>query len=153
MSAPGHQFGPDTPWQRELEDAFAYVETPDQLAAINEVKADMEQAHPMDRVICGDVGYGKTEIAIRVAFKAVMDGKQVAVLVPTTLLAQQHFATFSERYTNFPVTVRTLSRFQSAKEAAAVLEGVADGTIDVVIGTHRILGSSVVFKDLGLVIV
>src|SRR5206468_10086875 len=106
MSAPGHQFGADTPWQAELEDAFAYVETPDQLAAINEVKGDMEQAHPMDRVICGDVGYGKTEIAVRAAFKAVMDGKQVAVLVPTTLLAQQHFTTFSERFASFPVTVK-----------------------------------------------
>src|SRR5256885_5201599 len=105
MSAPGFAFGPDTPWQRELEDAFPYVETPDQLAAINEVKADMEQPHPMDRVICGDVGYGKTEIAVRAAFKAVMDGKQAAVLVPTTLLAQQHFATFSDRFPSVPVSL------------------------------------------------
>jgi transcription-repair coupling factor (superfamily II helicase) len=153
MATRGHQFGPDSPWQHELEDAFPYAETPDQLRTIDEVKQDMQSEVPMDRLICGDVGYGKTEIAVRAAFKAVMDGKQVAVLVPTTLLAQQHFSTFSERYTNFPVTVRTLSRFQSAKEANAVLAGVTDGTIDVVIGTHRILGSSVAFKDLGLVIV
>jgi transcription-repair coupling factor (superfamily II helicase) len=153
MSAPGHRFGADTPWQRELEDAFAYVETPDQLAAINEVKADMEQPHPMDRVICGDVGYGKTEIAVRAAFKAVMDGKQVAVLVPTTLLAQQHFSTFAERFASFPVTVRALSRFQTDKEQRLILEGLADGSVDVVIGTHRLLQSSVQFKDLGLVVV
>ena len=153
MAAPGHQFGADTPWQRELEDAFAYVETPDQLAAINEVKADMEQPHPMDRVICGDVGYGKTEIAVRAAFKAVMDGKQVGVLVPTTLLAQQHFATFAERFAAFPVTVKALSRFQTDKEQRLIIEGLTDGTVDVVIGTHRLLQSSVQFKDLGLVVV
>ncbi len=111
MASPGHAFGPDTPWQRELEDAFPYVETPDQLAAIDEVKRDMERSVPMDRLICGDVGYGKTEIAVRAAFKAVQDGKQVAVLVPTTLLAQQHYATFTERFAPFPVTVRELSRF------------------------------------------
>jgi transcription-repair coupling factor (superfamily II helicase) len=153
MSAPGHQFGADTPWQRELEDAFPYVETPDQLAAINEVKADMEQPHPMDRVICGDVGYGKTEIAVRAAFKAVMDGKQAAVLVPTTLLAQQHFATFSERFASFPVSVRALSRFQTDKEQREILAGLADGTVDVVIGTHRLLQPSIQFKQLGLVVV
>ena len=153
MSAPGHGFGADTPWQRELEDAFPYIETPDQLAAINEVKADMEQPHPMDRVICGDVGYGKTEIAVRAAFKAVMDGKQVAVLVPTTLLAQQHFATFSERFASFPVTVKALSRFQTDKEQRAIIEGLAEGTVDVVIGTHRLLQPSTQFKDLGLVVV
>src|SRR3954464_12820879 len=153
MSAPGHQFGPDTPWQRELEDAFPYVETPDQLAAINEVKADMEQSHPMDRVVCGDVGYGKTEISVRAAFKAVMDGKQVAVLVPTTLLAQQHYATFAERFASFPVTVRALSRFQTDKEQRLILEGLADGGVDVVIGTHRLLQPTAVFKDLGLVVV
>jgi transcription-repair coupling factor (superfamily II helicase) len=153
MSAPGHQFGPDTPWQRELEDAFPYVETPDQLGAINEVKADMEQPHPMDRVICGDVGYGKTEIAVRAAFKAVMDGKQVAVLVPTTLLAQQHYATFSERFASFPVSVRALSRFQTDKEQREILAALADGTVDVVIGTHRLLQPSIQFKELGLVIV
>jgi transcription-repair coupling factor (superfamily II helicase) len=153
MSAPGYQFGPDTPWQRELEDAFPYVETPDQLGAINEVKADMEQPHPMDRVICGDVGYGKTEIAVRAAFKAVMDGKQVGVLVPTTLLAQQHFATFSERFASFPVSVRALSRFQTDKEQRDIIAGIADGTVDVVIGTHRLLQASTQFKDLGLVVV
>jgi transcription-repair coupling factor (superfamily II helicase) len=149
----GHQFGPDTPWQRELEDAFQYAETPDQLAAINEVKADMESPMPMDRLVCGDVGYGKTEIAVRAAFKAVQDGKQVAVLVPTTLLASQHFTTFSERFANFPVTVRQLSRFQTAKETEAILDGLANGTVDVVIGTHRILSPNTRFKDLGLVVV
>jgi transcription-repair coupling factor (superfamily II helicase) len=153
MAAPGHAFSADTPWQRELEDAFPYHETPDQLAAINEVKADMESVVPMDRVICGDVGYGKTEIAVRAAFKAVMDGKQVAVLVPTTLLAQQHFQTFSERFAQFPVTVKQLSRFQTQGEANAVLEGITDGSVDVVIGTHRLLSSTVKFKDLGLCVV
>src|SRR4051795_12087106 len=153
MSAPGHQFGPDTPWQRELEDAFPYVETPDQLEAINEVKADMEQTHPMDRVVCGDVGYGKTEISVRAAFKAVMDGKQAAILVPTTLLAQRHYATFAERFASFPVAVRALSRFQTDKEQRLILEGLADGSVDVVIGTHRLLQPSIRYKDLGLVIV
>ncbi|MFI9270633.1 transcription-repair coupling factor [Kitasatospora sp. NPDC052896] len=153
MAAPGHTFGPDTPWQRELEDAFPYAETPDQLTTIAEVKADMEKSVPMDRLICGDVGYGKTEIAVRAAFKAVQDGKQVAVLVPTTLLVQQHFSTFAERYANFPVNVRALSRFQTDSEAKAVLEGLRDGSVDVVIGTHRLFSSETRFKDLGLVIV
>ncbi|MGK5529872.1 transcription-repair coupling factor [Streptomyces sp. URMC 129] len=153
MAAPGHAFGQDTPWQRELEDAFPYMETPDQLTTIAEVKEDMEKSVPMDRLVCGDVGYGKTEIAVRAAFKAVQDGKQVAVLVPTTLLVQQHFGTFSERYAQFPVTVRPLSRFQSDAEARAVIEGLRDGTVDVVIGTHRLFSSEVKFKDLGLVIV
>src|SRR3954452_25585268 len=153
MASPGHAFGPDTPWQRELEDAFPYVETPDQSQSIDEVKADMEAPVPMDRVICGDVGYGKTEIAVRAAFKAVMDGKQVAILVPTTLLAQQHFVTFTERFAAFPVTVRVDSRFSTAKEHADVMSGLADGTIDVVIGTHRMLSSDTKFKDLGLVVV
>jgi transcription-repair coupling factor (superfamily II helicase) len=153
MAAPGHTFGPDTPWQRELEDAFPYVETPDQLTTIAEVKSDMEKSVPMDRLICGDVGYGKTEIAVRAAFKAVQDGKQVAVLVPTTLLVQQHFGTFSERYAQFPVNVRALSRFQTDAEAKAVLEGLLDGSVDVVIGTHRLFSSETRFKDLGLVIV
>ena len=152
-SAPGFAFGPDTPWQRELEDAFPYHETPDQLEAIDEVKADMEKTIPMDRLICGDVGYGKTEIAVRAAFKAVQDGKQVAVLVPTTLLVNQHLSTFAERYASFPVTVAALSRFQTDKEATEVKAGLVEGSIDVVIGTHRILGSEVQFKDLGLVIV
>jgi transcription-repair coupling factor (superfamily II helicase) len=153
MASPGHAFGPDTPWQRELEDAFPYVETPDQLQSIEEVKADMELPVPMDRVICGDVGYGKTEIAVRAAFKAVMDGKQVAVLVPTTLLAQQHLATFGERFAAFPVSVSVDSRFNTAKEHAQVLAGISDGSVDVVIGTHRLLSPEVQFKDLGLVIV
>jgi transcription-repair coupling factor (superfamily II helicase) len=152
-ASPGHAFGADTPWQRELEDAFPYVETPDQLAAIDEVKRDMERPIPMDRLICGDVGYGKTEIAVRAAFKAVQDGKQVAVLVPTTLLVQQHFSTFAERYAPFPVVVRPLSRFQSDKEAAETLRGLADGPVDVVIGTHRLLSPETRFKQLGLVII
>ncbi|MGW8976326.1 transcription-repair coupling factor [Streptomyces platensis] len=153
MAAPGHIFGPDTPWQRELEDAFPYVETPDQLTTIAEVKEDMEKSVPMDRLICGDVGYGKTEIAVRAAFKAVQDGKQVAVLVPTTLLVQQHFGTFTERYGQFPVNVRALSRFQTDTEAKAVLEGLREGSVDLVIGTHRLFSSETKFKDLGLVIV
>ena len=152
-SAPGFAFSPDTTWQRELEDSFAYVETPDQLSTINEVKADMERSYPMDRVVCGDVGYGKTEIAVRAAFKAVQDGKQVAVLVPTTLLVQQHFATFSQRYTGFPVTVKGLSRFNSGKEISETLNGLASGAVDVVIGTHRLLSDDVSFRDLGLIIV
>jgi transcription-repair coupling factor (superfamily II helicase) len=139
--------------QRELEDSFSYIETPDQLATINDVKADMERPYPMDRIICGDVGYGKTEIAIRAAFKAVQDGKQVAVLVPTTLLVQQHSKTFAERYAGFPLKVAGLSRFNTAKESKEVMEGLLKGTVDVVIGTHRILSNDVIFKDLGLVIV
>ncbi|GAA3724293.1 transcription-repair coupling factor [Streptomyces tremellae] len=153
MAAPGHAFGPDTPWQRELEDAFPYVETPDQLSTIAEVKDDMEKTVPMDRLICGDVGYGKTEIAVRAAFKAVQDGKQVAVLVPTTLLVQQHYATFTERYGQFPVSVKALSRFQSDTEAKATLQGLREGAVDIVIGTHRLFSSETKFKDLGLVIV
>ncbi|MCQ8772819.1 transcription-repair coupling factor [Streptomyces telluris] len=153
MAAPGHTFGADTPWQRELEDAFPYAETPDQLTTIAEVKEDMEKSVPMDRLICGDVGYGKTEIAVRAAFKAVQDGKQVAVLVPTTLLVQQHFGTFSERYAQFPVVTKALSRFQTDSEAKAVLEGLRDGSVDIVIGTHRLFSSETKFKDLGLVIV
>ncbi len=149
----GHAFSPDTTWQRELEDAFNFVETPDQLGAIDEVKRDMEQIVPMDRLICGDVGYGKTEIAVRAAFKAVQDGKQVAVLVPTTLLVQQHHATFADRYAGFPVNVAPLSRFQSEAEVRATIEGVAEGKVDVVVGTHRLLGGEVKFKDLGLVII
>ncbi len=152
-STKGHAFGPDTPWQRELEDAFPYVETPDQLVTIDEVKADMERQMPMDRLLSGDVGYGKTEIAVRAAFKAVQDGKQVAVLVPTTLLVQQHFDTFSERYAGFPVEVRALSRFQTDAEATETRDGLRDGKVDVVIGTHRLLTGEIRFKDLGLVII
>lgn len=153
MATAGHAFGPDTPWQSELEDAFPYVETADQLACIDEVKADMERSVPMDRVICGDVGYGKTEIAVRAAFKAVQDGKQVAVLVPTTLLVQQHLATFGGRYAPFPIKVAGLSRFQSDAEVRETLKGLEEGTVDVVIGTHRLLTPHVRFRDLGLVIV
>ncbi|HCQ18721.1 MAG TPA: transcription-repair coupling factor, partial [Dermacoccus sp.] len=153
QATPGHAFAPDTPWQRELEDAFAYVETPDQLSSIEEVKADMEKTVPMDRLVCGDVGYGKTEIAVRAAFKAVQDSKQVAVLVPTTLLVKQHYQTFAERYAGFPVKLASLSRFQSDKEAREVLAGLKDGSIDLVIGTHRLLSKEIEFKDLGLVIV
>jgi transcription-repair coupling factor (superfamily II helicase) len=153
VASPGYAFSPDSPWQRELEDAFPYVETADQLAAIDETKRDMERPVPMDRLICGDVGYGKTEIAVRAAFKAVQDGKQVAVLVPTTLLVQQHYSTFGERYAPFPVVVKPLSRFQSSAEAAETLRGLADGTVDVVIGTHRLLSPETRFARLGLVIV
>jgi len=153
QSSQGYAFGADTPWQAELEDAFAYVETPDQLSTINEVKRDMERQVPMDRLVCGDVGFGKTEIAVRAAFKAVQDGKQVVVLVPTTLLVQQHFTTFSERYSAFPVKVAALSRFTSQAQVKETLEGLANGTVDIVIGTHRLLTPSVKFKDLGLVIV
>ncbi len=152
-SAPGHAFAPDTPWQRELEDAFPYTETPDQMAAIDEVKADMEKPVPMDRVISGDVGYGKTEIAVRAAFKAVQDGKQVAILVPTTLLAQQHLSTFSDRMEAFPVTVRGLSRFTDDAAAKQTIKGIADGSVDIVIGTHRLLQPNFRYKDLGLVVV
>jgi transcription-repair coupling factor (superfamily II helicase) len=153
MATKGHAFGPDTVWQRELEDAFPFTETPDQLAAIDEVKADMAQPVPMDRIICGDVGYGKTEIAVRAAFKAVQDGKQVAVLVPTTLLANQHFKTFAERMAQFPVTVKVLSRFQSKTDSDETLRQLAAGEVDILVGTHRLLQPTTRFKDLGLVIV
>ena len=153
QASPGHAFGPDTPWQAEMEDAFGFTETVDQLTAITEVKADMEKPVPMDRVICGDVGYGKTEIAVRAAFKAVQDGKQVAVLVPTTLLADQHLQTFTERMAGFPVTVKGLSRFTDPAESRATLEGMKDGSVDIVIGTHRLLQTGVTWKDLGLVVV
>jgi transcription-repair coupling factor (superfamily II helicase) len=153
QASPGHAFSPDTPWQAEMEDAFGFTETVDQLTAITEVKGDMEKPVPMDRVICGDVGYGKTEIAVRAAFKAVQDGKQVAVLVPTTLLADQHIQTFAERMAGFPVTVKGLSRFTGPAESRAVLEGMKNGSVDIVIGTHRLLQTGVTWKDLGLVVV
>jgi transcription-repair coupling factor (superfamily II helicase) len=153
QASPGHAFSPDTPWQAEMEDAFGFTETVDQLTAITEVKGDMEKPVPMDRVICGDVGYGKTEIAVRAAFKAVQDGKQVAVLVPTTLLADQHMQTFAERMAGFPVTVKGLSRFTGPAESRAVLAGMKDGSVDIVIGTHRLLQTGVTWKDLGLVVV
>lgn len=152
-SAPGFAYSPDTPWQRELEDNFSYVETADQLSTIEDVKRDMERPYPMDRLICGDVGYGKTEIAVRAAFKAVQDGKQVAILVPTTLLVQQHFKTFSERYSGFPIKVAGLSRFNSTKEAKEIIGELGKGSIDVIVGTHRLLSNDVQFRDLGLVIV
>jgi transcription-repair coupling factor (superfamily II helicase) len=150
---PGHAFKPDTVWQRELEAAFPYEETPDQAAAIEDVKQDMEAPRPMDRLICGDVGYGKTEVAIRAAFKAVQDGIQVALLVPTTILAQQHFLTFRERLADFPVSVEVLSRFRTPREQKAVLAGMAAGKVDIVIGTHRLLSKDVRFRSLGLVII
>ena len=149
----GHAFGPDTPWQRELEDAFPFTETPDQLTTVDEVKDDMMKTVPMDRLVCGDVGYGKTEIAVRAAFKAVQDGKQVAILVPTTLLVTQHLSTFQERMSGFPIRIEALSRFQTDKEARAVVEGLADGTVDIVVGTHRLLNPDIRVKDLGLIIV
>jgi transcription-repair coupling factor (superfamily II helicase) len=153
QASAGHAFAPDTPWQAEMEDAFGFTETVDQMTAITEVKSDMEKPVPMDRVICGDVGYGKTEIAVRAAFKAVQDGKQAAVLVPTTLLADQHLQTFSERMAGFPVTVKGLSRFTDPAESRAVLAGMKDGSVDIVIGTHRLLQTGVTWKDLGLVVV
>jgi transcription-repair coupling factor (superfamily II helicase) len=153
MASKGHAFGPDTPWQRELEEAFAFAETPDQLTTIDEVKADMERPIPMDRLLSGDVGYGKTEVAVRAAFKAVQGGKQVAMIVPTTLLVRQHMETFAERFAGFPVHLRALSRFQTDKESKETIAGLADGTVDVVIGTHRLLSQGIAFKDLGLVII
>ncbi|MGI6226282.1 MAG: transcription-repair coupling factor [Peptococcales bacterium] len=153
QAMPGFSFSPDDNWQREFEDAFPYKETPDQLKAIRDVKKDMEKGVPMDRLICGDVGYGKTEVAIRAAFKAVNNGKQVAVLVPTTVLAQQHFNTFRERFANFPVTIEVVSRFRTASEQKKVMEGVKTGTVDIIIGTHRLLSKDVRFKDLGLLVV
>ncbi len=151
--APGYSYAGDTIWQHEFEEAFFYEETPDQLRAVNEIKTDMERAKPMDRLLCGDVGYGKTEVAMRAAFKAIMDGKQVGVLVPTTILAQQHFLTFRERFAGFPVNIKVLSRFQTAKEQAAVVEGLLTGEVDLVIGTHRLISADVHFKDLGLLII
>ena len=151
--APGYSFGPDHPWQLEFESRFPYEETPDQLQAIAEVKADLEKEHPMDRLICGDVGYGKTEVALRAAFKAVMEGKQVALLVPTTVLAQQHFRTFSERYAEFPFRVAQLSRFVTPAAQKRILEDLARGKIDIIIGTHRLLSDDIKFHDLGLLII
>ena len=151
--ARGHAFAPDTPWQAELEEAFPYDETPDQLKAIVDSKADMESERPMDRLVCGDVGYGKTEVAIRAAFKAIADKKQVALLVPTTLLAAQHYRTFSSRFAGFPIRIEELSRFKSKKEQREILRDLAEGRVDIVIGTHRLLQKDVVFKDLGLIVV
>ncbi|NLT26321.1 MAG: DEAD/DEAH box helicase, partial [Microbacteriaceae bacterium] len=153
MASRGHAFGPDTPWQHEFEEAFPFVETPDQLQTIDEIKRDMERDIPMDRLVSGDVGFGKTEVAVRAAFKAVQDGKQVAVLVPTTLLVRQHLETFQERMAGFPVQVRGVSRFQKPKEIAETQQGLADGSIDIVIGTHRLFGDDFRYKDLGLVVI
>ena len=150
---PGFTFSRDTVWQQELEASFPYVETPDQMEVQEQVKGDMEKAKPMDRLVCGDVGYGKTEVAIRAAFKAVMDGKQVAVLVPTTVLAQQHFATFSQRLDAFPMRIEVLSRFKTPREQQAILEGLASGSVDICIGTHRLLQKDVAFKNIGLLII
>ena len=153
MKSKGYAFGPDTHWQKELEEAFVHQETPDQLTTIEEVKRDMEKGIPMDRLLAGDVGYGKTEVAVRAAFKAIQEGKQVAMLVPTTLLARQHMETFQERFSGFPIHLSVLSRFQTAGQAKKTLEGLESGAVDMVIGTHRLLSSGIKFRDLGLVII
>jgi transcription-repair coupling factor (superfamily II helicase) len=150
---PGFSFSRDTVWQQELEASFPYVETPDQIEVQGQVKADMEKAKPMDRLVCGDVGYGKTEVAVRAAFKAVMDGRQVAVLVPTTVLAQQHYSTFKQRLEAFPVRIEVLSRFKTPREQQAIIEGLASGGVDICIGTHRLLQKDISFKNLGLLII
>jgi len=152
-SREGYAFSADTPWQVEFEEAFEYDETPDQARAIVDVKRDMESPRPMDRLVCGDVGYGKTEVAMRAAFKAVMDGKQVAVLVPTTVLAEQHYLNFTDRFADFPIKVEMLSRFRSAKELKATVERMKSGEVDVVVGTHRLVSKDVQFKNLGLVVI
>jgi transcription-repair coupling factor (superfamily II helicase) len=153
MNSKGYAFASDTPWQHELEEAFQFQETPDQLTTIDEVKRDMEKPVPMDRLLAGDVGYGKTEVAVRAAFKAIQDGKQVAMLVPTTLLVRQHTDTFLERFAGFPVNVKSLSRFQTAKEVKETIAGLATGEVDLVIGTHRLLSDTVKFRNLGLIII
>jgi transcription-repair coupling factor (superfamily II helicase) len=153
INAPGHAFAPDTPWQREMEESFPYNETPDQLTAIRDVKGDMESEAPMDRLVCGDVGFGKTEVAIRAAFKAAQEGMQVAVLVPTTLLASQHYQTFSDRFAGYPIRVEMLSRFLTPAQGRRVVDGLADGSVDIVIGTHRLLSGDLLFKNLGLLVV
>lgn len=153
QTVPGYAFQPDSVWQKELEDSFPFVETKDQLTALADIKKDMESARPMDRLLCGDVGYGKTEVALRAAFKAVQDGKQVAVLVPTTVLALQHFETFSQRLAAFPVSIAMLSRFKTPHEQDAIIKRLADGSVDIVVGTHRLMSQDIAFKDLGLVII
>ncbi len=153
QSQPGHAFSADTPWQQQFEDAFPYQETPDQLTSIRDIKADMERPQPMDRLICGDVGYGKTEVAMRAAFKAVMDGKQVAVLVPTTVLAEQHYHTFRDRFRNYPVAIEALSRFRSPGEQKKIIMDLHKGAIDIIIGTHRLLSKDISFSDLGLLVI
>jgi Transcription-repair coupling factor (superfamily II helicase) len=151
--AEGYAFGPDTPWQHELEEAFPYVETSDQLKTIEEVKRDMESPRPMDRLLAGDVGFGKTEVALRAAFKAIQDGKQVAILCPTTLLVRQHMETFKDRFRGFPVNIEALSRFQSTADVKKTMDGMKTGAVDLVIGTHRLLGDQVKFRNLGLIII
>ncbi|MFC1920638.1 transcription-repair coupling factor [Chloroflexota bacterium] len=150
---PGFSYSPDTVWQQEVEASFPYVETPDQITVQRQIKEDMEKQKPMDRLVCGDVGYGKTEVAVRAAFKAVMDGKQVAVLVPTTVLAEQHFSTFKERFSAFPIKVEVLSRFRSPKEQKEIAGGISNGSVDICIGTHRLLQKDIAFKELGLLII
>ncbi|MDD4900022.1 MAG: CarD family transcriptional regulator, partial [Candidatus Omnitrophica bacterium] len=153
LSVPGFKFSTDTQWQQEFEATFTYQETPGQVKAMQEVKLDMESSRPMDRLLCGDVGYGKTEVALRAAFKAATNNKQVAFLVPTTILAEQHYENFAGRLSNFPVNVAALSRFKSKGEQQKIIHGLAQGTLDIVIGTHRLLSDDVAFKDLGLVII
>src|SRR5439155_641006 len=152
-AVPGHAFGADTHWQEEFEGAFPYELTVDQASAIADIKRDMETATPMDRLLCGDVGYGKTEVAMRAGFKAVMEGKQVAVLAPTTVLAFQHLKTLRDRFSGFPVTIDMVSRFRTKQEIKEILDGVASGKVDIIVGTHRLLSKDVVFKDLGLLVV
>src|SRR5437899_6941114 len=151
--ASGYPFSPDTEWQKEFEDAFQYEETPDQITAIADIKRDMEAPLPMDRLVCGDVGYGKTEVAMRAAFKAIGDGKQVAVLTPTTVLCYQHYETFKERFAAFPVTIAMLSRFVPPKEQKKIIGDLETGKIDIVIGRHRLISKDVKFHDLGLMII
>ena len=149
----GFAFSKDSEWQRQFEDSFPYEETPDQIQSLEEIKRDMESNKVMDRLLCGDVGYGKTEVAIRAAFKAVMDGKQVAVLAPTTILAQQHYHTFVSRFGDFPFTIQVLSRFRTQKQQKEILKSLKEGNVDVIIGTHRLLSKDVRFRDLGLLII
>src|SRR5205085_2500829 len=153
QAIPGHAFSPDSHWQQEFEDAFEWELTPDQASAITDIKRDMETQTPMDRLLCGDVGYGKTEVAMRAAFKAVMDGKQVAVLAPTTVLAFQHLKTLRDRFAGFPVMIDMVSRFRSKQEQKEIIAGVGAGKVDIIVGTHRLLSKDVVFKDLGLLVV
>src|SRR5690606_23885046 len=152
-AAVGYAFSPDGEMQREFEASFPYQETEDQLRSIQEIKKDMERERPMDRLLCGDVGYGKTEVAIRAAFKASMDGKQVAFLVPTTILAQQHYETIRERFQDFPISIGLLNRFRSRKQQTEVIKGLNNGTVDIVVGTHRLLSKDITYKDLGLLII
>ena len=146
----GHKFAKDTEWQNQFEDEFPFEETPDQLSSLEEIKKDMESDKPMDRLLCGDVGYGKTEVAFRAAFKAVMDGKQVAFLVPTTILAEQHYKNMVKRFSDFPIKIDMVSRFRTAKEQKETLHKAKEGNIDILIGTHRLVSKDVQFKDLGL---